>query len=536
MLRIPSLHNIPDDHLSDISKMKFGQEYQQALLNEDFPAHWRESAIEYKNLKKCIKKIHNELVALGLDATTLSHLSEWEEVQQQQEQKTQSSAPRTNGVHKANGNGNGRAYYSASSPGLAAVSEEFTPQLRVLVDGTTGVPLDATLTPETRDSLRKLARHEMVTAGRRENLGASSSEPSPTQQDHSEAEEGDTALRNPSAATHHDARWVQVPLTSAKDFFDMLEPKLEELEALREAETRKLEEQILDLGDLVEDVVEPVREGFEARREVSHRDLYFWREMFRLYMEKPIFYSETEARRGAFTFLEAKSRLIEYDQQIRSTGLLAKMKTPQARKAAQQFLDLNVEILKTMHFQEMNARAMTKILKKFDKRTHLEGQYFLQTLKAKYPEFLPSTKTAALAYRNPANSTPKSPSGFANSIARDLNAELTTKILSIVPQLDDWTCPVCYGMAWRPVSLRCCKSVFCIRCIIHLQDEGMKRCPVCNQETVLSADGRNLDFETMDFMQKYFPLEVKRRQRENEKMALVREFGEGADKRGCRVM
>ena len=116
------------------------------------------------------------------------------------------------------------------------------------------------------------------------------------------------------------------------------------------------------------------------------------------------------------------------------------------------------------------------------------------------------------------------------------NAEISTKVLAIVPQLDDWTCPVCYSMAWRPVNLGCCRSVFCIRCIIHLQDQGMEKCPVCNQETVMKADGRNIDFETMDFLQKYFPLEAKRRQKENEKAQLVRQHGEDFVRPDCCIM
>lgn len=503
--------------------MKFGQEFQKALAGEEFPDHWRDSAIEYKHLKKCIKKIHRELEAIGLDAGTLSHLSEWMET------------PTSGDSHPHDPS---KGYYSASQPGLAAVPEEFTPQLRVLVDSKTGTPLDATLTPETKESLQKLARHEMAAAGRREHIGApgrfatqprrrssanSTLEPAPRNMSVWSASTDETS-RDPSVA-YPDAKWIQVPLASAKDFFDMLEPKLYELELLRSAETQKLEEQILDLGDAVEDVIEPVREGFEAKRDVSYRDLYFWREMFRLYLEQPIFYSETEARRGALTFKEAKKRLEEFDRQIRSIGLLEKMKTPQARRAAQQFLDLNVDILKIMHFQEMNARAMTKILKKFDKQTHLEGRAFLSDLRAKYPMLLTNGKAGV-----------NSPGGFANSIARDLNAELASKVLAIVPQIEDWNCPVCYSMAWKPVNLGCCRSVFCIRCIIRLQDDGVKRCPVCNQETVLKADGRNIDFEAMDFLEKYFPLETKRRQKENDKASLIRDYGEQFVKPGCQLM
>jgi hypothetical protein len=482
--------------------MKFGQEYQHTLAREDFPQHWRDSAIEYKHLKKCIKKIHCELESIGLDAETLSHLSEWVQ------------PPDSNGAAHAD-----KGYYSASLPALDSVPEEFTPQLRVLVDSKTGRPLDATLAPETKEALRKLARHEMVTAGRRDHLGGAVQRPQAARKS------SVVSITDGENEDVPETRWVQVPLASAQDFFDVLAPKLQELETLRKAETEKLETEILDLGDAVENVVQPVREGFEAKRDVSYRDLYFWREMFRLYMEKPIFYSETEARRGALTFNEAKSRLQEYDSRLRETGLLAKMRTPAAKQAAQHFLNLNVDILKIMHFQEMNARAMTKILKKFDKRTHLEGQIFVQNLRKQYPALITNGKTTQQ----------QSAGGFANSIARDLHAEIATKILAIVPQLDDWNCPVCYSMAWRPVNLGCCRSVFCITCIIKLQDDKVKRCPVCNQETVLTADGRNLDFEAMDFLEKFFPMEVKKRQKENEKAVLVRTYGEEFVKPGCTI-
>lgn len=487
--------------------MKFGQEYQRFFADEVFPDRWRDSAIEYKHLKKCIKKVRGELSSIGLDAETIGQLNEWIDV----------PAPKANGAHESKG------YYSAAEPSLDTVLEEFVPQLRVLVDSRTGQPIDAALAPETRTSLQRLAKHEMILTGRRSQIGGAVQPPALVRK---ESDSGDADTPDRSSSPVRETRWVQLPLASARDFFDLLEPKLEELEALRTAETQNLEQDILDLGDAVEDVIEPVREGFEARRAISYRDLYFWREMFRLYMEKPIFYSETEARRGALTFKEAKGRLEDYDSQLRSSGLMAKMKTPQAKRAAQQFLDVNVDILKVMHFQEMNARAMAKILKKFDKRTHIEGQLFLQPLSARYPALL--TNSTALA----ANSA----GGFANSIARDLSAEIASKVLAIIPQLDDWNCPVCYSMAWKPVSLRCCKSVFCIRCIIHLQDEGMKRCPVCNRETVMAADGRNIDFEAMDFLEKYFPMEAKKRQKENERATMVRTYGEEFVRPGCVVM
>lgn len=483
--------------------MKFGHEYETALANEGYPEQWVSSAIDYKHLKKCIKRVHQELESLGLDEHTLGAMSDL--IAQPQTPRTTTHDPKD--------------YFSAANPDLMTIQEEFTPQLKILVDSKTGVALDARLAPETKASLQKLAKHEMVIEGRRKRLEEARHQ-QPRIEDISSIDD-DSERKESITPDVDDARWVYVPLASAQDFFEMLEPKLAELEALRDAETRNLEEKILDLGDLVEDVVQPVREGYEAKREISYRDLYFWREMFRLYLEKPIFYSETEQKRGAITFNEAKRNLETYDETLRETGLLAKMKTPQAKAAAQQFLDLNLQILKVMHFQEMNARAMRKILKKFDKRTHLQGDQFAKNLIVKYPG-IRSTKSGA--------------GGFADSIGRDLKAEMGTKVLAIVPQLDDWICPVCAEMAWRPVNLGCCRSVLCIRCVIDLQEKGMKKCPMCNAETVMQANGKNLDMDTMEFLEIYFPMEVKKRQKANEKAQLARDYGEEFVKPGCTMM
>ncbi|KAH9829797.1 putative RING finger protein [Teratosphaeria destructans] len=480
--------------------MKFGHEYEQVLATEDFPTQWLGSAIDYKYMKKCIKKIHRELEDLGLDAETIIHLSG---------QIASEQRERGNGRPKAEHH----EFYSAEEPHLKTIPEEFSPQLRILVDSRTGTPLDATLAPETRAGLQHLVKHEIATAGRHEYLGHRSTHELQPRRPSIDAEDVQE-----ESAPRSEAKWVQIPLASAKDFFDMLAPKLEELEKLRDAETERLEDDILELGRAVEDVVEPVREGYEAKRRVSYKDLYWWREMFRLYLENPIFYASTEQNRGGVSFLEAKSRLQAYDQQVRDIGLLNKMKTPQARKAAKMFLDLNVNILKIMHFQEMNARAMSKIIKKFSKRTHLEGQTFLKDLRSKYP---------TLEIQAPGRTRKNTgAAGFANSIARDLDLELRSKVLSIVPQPDEWQCPVCSSLAWRPVSLGCCNARFCIRCVIKLQDDGHEKCPMCNAESVMKADGRNIDFETLDFLEKYFKLEVQKRQRENEEADLVRRYGE----------
>jgi hypothetical protein len=54
--------------------MKFAREFQSALSSGGYPPDWVQSAISYGQLKKIIKKVQGELLALGLDAQTLHEL------------------------------------------------------------------------------------------------------------------------------------------------------------------------------------------------------------------------------------------------------------------------------------------------------------------------------------------------------------------------------------------------------------------------------------------------------------------------------
>jgi ribosomal protein L37AE/L43A len=106
---------------------------------------------------------------------------------------------------------------------------------------------------------------------------------------------------------------------------------------------------------------------------------------------------------------------------------------------------------------------------------------------------------------------------------------------------------------WRPVKLRC-EHVFCIRCLIVMQNNKQHNCPFCREPTVFDAnsgkqilviscnktltDGAtdNLDHELAAFLKKWFPDEVKTKQRYNELMAGVDQYGEVYASQKCVVM
>lgn len=54
--------------------MKFAHSLIQELEAEGFPPEWQASAIQYKQLKKCIKRVTEELHSLGLSAEMLKKL------------------------------------------------------------------------------------------------------------------------------------------------------------------------------------------------------------------------------------------------------------------------------------------------------------------------------------------------------------------------------------------------------------------------------------------------------------------------------
>lgn len=54
--------------------MKFAREYEATLEQEQYPQHWVQSSISYRQLKKCIRKVQVELSQLGLDADAVKRL------------------------------------------------------------------------------------------------------------------------------------------------------------------------------------------------------------------------------------------------------------------------------------------------------------------------------------------------------------------------------------------------------------------------------------------------------------------------------
>jgi E3 ubiquitin-protein ligase BAH len=111
---------------------------------------------------------------------------------------------------------------------------------------------------------------------------------------------------------------------------------------------------------------------------------------------------------------------------------------------------------------------------------------------------------------------------------------------------------MCTELKWRPVKLSC-GHVFCIRCLIVMQNNKQHNCPFCRERTVFDANSGmhphqhpsrrhtltladNLDQELAAFLKKWFPDEVKAKQRYNEHMAGIDQYGEVYADQKCVVM
>ncbi len=100
-------------------------------------------------------------------------------------------------------------------------------------------------------------------------------------------------------------------------------------------------------------------------------------------------------------------------------------------------------------------------------------------------------------------------------VSKGVCAQLSQQVVSLVPQPDDYLCPVCFGICWVPVRLRC-EHLFCIRCVMKMQSENKSRCPLCRADSVLAADCDNLDPKLEEFMKRWFRKEVQEKQLSNE--------------------
>ncbi|KAK3044525.1 hypothetical protein LTS18_001033, partial [Coniosporium uncinatum] len=355
---------------------------------------------------------------------------------------------------------------------VASTKTVFQPKLRFAVDEFTGQPVDASLAPETKNYLHQLALSQKFSDVRITEVKQDSiPQPQP--------------LASSERRGSRPITMIDIPLRSDSEFFNVLQNELSGLAALQKDEEQKLNREVNSLTTIVAKTTDPA-----SKSKKSLHDLALWRQIFDLYINTNIFFSATERYHGANTFDDALARYHKFSGTLKNTPPLTRFKRAESAAALDQFLRLNVSLLQSLKFQQINTTAMHKILKKFDKRTALGVQ-------PTFPALLSPTLTSA-------------------SVAKSVSASLQSTLLATIPRLDDYSCLLCTLLAWRPIRLRC-GHLFCIRCLIELQRRSEDRCPLCRENVVLEADSFSIDRETVAYLMRWFPAEVKERQRENER-------------------
>ncbi|KAK5275431.1 hypothetical protein LTR40_013046, partial [Exophiala xenobiotica] len=232
---------------------------------------WIDSAISYKKLKKCIKRVQQELASLGLDKETLDAL--WQHV--------------SSGATEVEGH-LGERLVQYSVDGSEKVS--FTPRLTILLDPRDGSPMDAWLTPDTRRILRRLARNTRgsILSPARRNESANRHPEDSRGLANDNVDDGDVAPDD----EEQQPQTIEVPLTSDSEFFQILRRELADLDRLQDSEQSRIQNEITQLGRELR-----ILQSSKSKR--SKQEIEIWRKIFELYSDAEIFMSSHEADAGA---------------------------------------------------------------------------------------------------------------------------------------------------------------------------------------------------------------------------------------------
>lgn len=325
-----------------------------------FPQKWVESAIPYGQLKKCLKKVTRELDELGLDKDTLAQLA----------------ADQSAETGPFSGHHHGWKYDLNGEP---SKSNHLRPKLTVFVHLRNGVAVDATLSPSTRQFLGRIASdrrssiasaagiplavdnddHKEATSAVASPVASASTPDASSADEGSESEDAAQSPldRQPVTKAPLMLRKVEVPLVFDAEFFDILQTDVSNLDILQGEEQEKLRGEIVALGHEITKVSKPSN-GKRAKD-----DLAKWRDIFELYLDARIFFSNRETDHGARSSAQAVKQLQWFQEQVLQRKLVQGLKLQPSREAFSKFLNVNAMLLQNLKFQEINQLAITKILK-----------------------------------------------------------------------------------------------------------------------------------------------------------------------------
>lgn len=202
-----------------------------------------------------------------------------------------------------------------------------------------GVAVDASLTPTSRAFFEKIAAeihsdHELDT-----NLPKSFY----------------TLVQQENVLDHDMYEKVELPLVFDGEFFDLLQSDVNNLDALQMEERQRMTADVAELGKEISLVCRTSR--------FSKSDLAQWRRIFELYLDAEIFFGTHERDHGTRSSQVALKQLQWFQGEVEKRSLSKDFKLGESKVAFSRFVNLNLNLLKNLQFQELNKLAITKILK-----------------------------------------------------------------------------------------------------------------------------------------------------------------------------
>ncbi|KAG1720102.1 SPX domain-containing protein [Suillus lakei] len=487
--------------------MHFSKTYSQLLLT--LPPELRENAIQYRQLKKLINQLVQELSSLGLSPTVLQQLLE----QQNHANLTAKIEEIREQCDLVPDGDDDHQQHATVVYEFTGTSSHIEPRLRLCVK-------------HPADAMKVASGHTTTPDSILEAL-----------QFRSRALESNTPFENISysSTNTHD---LIIPLRSDIAFFQLLNAALASLAKQLNTVHGGFTSTLQSLAHAISATARPtsssaprsfstysmaVNNAATVRPRSGSRktDLYSWREIFQMYVEGEIFESVGERTRGERSVEETETRMKRFEECMQEKR--SNLKLAGSKDALDVFMRMNFFILDLKRFQFANAEATRKILKKHTKRTALPlPSYLLSLWNGPLPASPPPVELALL---------PQPPA----SLPRLLVQAIGEILLPIVPHVDDYSCLICTSLAFKPIRLGC-GHLFCVRCLVKLQKLGKANCPICRAPTVLKADRTNVDYALLNFMADWFPLESRAKLSANEREAAKEELEELGLAGGCRVM
>ncbi len=282
--------------------MKFGHAFKEALETDSYPQHWVEKAIPYRQLKKILGLVREELIRKGYDPDTL---------------------------HKLLSDHNARYSLETGDPNLLRPRLVVRPEPTV-VSAPDESPAETKVVEEIGEGV------------------PDKGEPS-----------GSLSASNRDNSNGPLPGWISIPLDSDARFFNVLQTDVGELDNLQSQERLSMNGSIKKLGAEISEVAKP-RKGLIR---ISKSDLYRWREIFELYLSAGVFFSTSESASGARSSEKARKQLVWFQDEVCKRQLVQKFKLEASITAYSRFLELNATLLQNVQFQELNQTAVVKIIK-----------------------------------------------------------------------------------------------------------------------------------------------------------------------------